>query len=213
MAYVCYDFNSAPICDELEGFNDCYVPCIKDILKHIKFRDMKPYVRYINNDLEFLYHFKIPAHFTNNVEMFFNDMIVRLSKRVNRLDINDFSYYNYTVGQYSGTCDYTDVTIADFKNRTECSFTFDFLTKELNFESYKTVEIRNAIIEAFKECYEDVRLYITDELLDEEIKELENTFASYSPDFFDAEEYKKMLKEFEDLKKEQDDLWKNKLLN
>lgn len=66
---------------------------------------------------------------------------------------NSFSYYNYTVGQYSGTCDYTDVTIADFKNRTECSFTFDFLTKELNFESYKTVEIRNAIIEAFKECY------------------------------------------------------------
>lgn len=23
MAYVCYDFNSAPICDELENFNDC----------------------------------------------------------------------------------------------------------------------------------------------------------------------------------------------
>lgn len=54
---------------------------------------MKAYVRYINNDLEFLYHFKIPVHFTNNVEMFFNDMIVRLSKRVNRLDINDFYYY------------------------------------------------------------------------------------------------------------------------
>lgn len=93
MAYVCYDFNSAPICDELENFNDCYVPCIKDILKHIKFVDMKPYVRYINNDLEFLYHFKIPVHFTNNIEMIFNDMIVRLSKRVNRLDINDFYYY------------------------------------------------------------------------------------------------------------------------
>lgn len=53
---------------------DCYVPIITDILKHIKFRYMKPYVRYINNDLEILYHFKIPAHFTNNVEMFFNDM-------------------------------------------------------------------------------------------------------------------------------------------
>ena len=32
-------------------------------------------------------------HFTNNVEMVFNDMIVRLSKRVNKLDINDFYYY------------------------------------------------------------------------------------------------------------------------
>ena len=42
MAYVCYDFNSAPICDELENFNDCYVPCIKDILKHNKVQKRNP---------------------------------------------------------------------------------------------------------------------------------------------------------------------------
>lgn len=119
---------------------------------------------------------------------------------------NSFSYYNYTVGQYSGTCDYTDVTIVDFKGCTECSFSFDFQTKELNFENYKTVDIRNAIIEAFKEYYEGVKLSITDELLDEEIKELENTFASYSPDFFDKEEYEEMLKQLEDLKKERNNL-------
>lgn len=119
---------------------------------------------------------------------------------------NSFSYYNYTVGQYSVTCDYTDVTIVDFKECTECSFTFDFQTKELNFENYKTVDIRNAIIEAFKEYYEGVKLSITDELLDEEIKELENTFASYSPDSFDKEEYEEMLKQLEDLKKERNNL-------
>lgn len=119
---------------------------------------------------------------------------------------NSFSYYNYTVGQYSGTCDYTDVTIVDFKRCTECSFIFDFQTKELNFENYKTVDIRNAIIEAFKEYYEGVKLSITDELLDEEIKELENTFASYSPDSFDKEEYEEMLKQLEDLKKERNNL-------
>lgn len=96
---------------------------------------------------------------------------------------NSFSYYNYTVGQYSGTCDYTDVTIVDFKGCTECSFSFDFQTKELNFENYKTVDIRNAIIEAFKEYYEGVKLSITDELLDEE-----------------------MLKQLEDLKKERNNL-------
>lgn len=28
MAYVCYDFNSVPICNELENFNDCYVPLV-----------------------------------------------------------------------------------------------------------------------------------------------------------------------------------------
>lgn len=44
---------------------------------------------------------------------------------------NSFSYYNYTVGQYSGTCDYTDVTIVDFKGCTECSFSFDFQTDEI----------------------------------------------------------------------------------
>ena len=54
---------------------------------------MKPYVRYINNDLEFLYHFKIPVHFTNDVDTVFNDMFVHLSMRVNILDINDFYYY------------------------------------------------------------------------------------------------------------------------
>ena len=53
MSYVCYDFNSAPICDESENFNDCYAASPKDILKRIKFVDMKPYVRYINNDSEF----------------------------------------------------------------------------------------------------------------------------------------------------------------
>lgn len=120
---------------------------------------------------------------------------------------NSFSYYNYTVEQYSSTVDYTDVTIMDYEgNKVICSFTFDFLVKELNFEEYKAVEIRNVIIEAFKECYEGVKLSITDESLNEEIKELENTFASYSPDFFDEEEYKKMLKNLEDLKKERENL-------
>ena len=84
---------------------------------------------------------------------------------------NSFSYYNYTVGQYSGTCDYTDVTIVDFKG-----------------------------------CYDGIRLSITDEALNEEIKELENTFVSYSPDSFDKEEYEEMLKQLEDLKKERNNL-------
>lgn len=120
---------------------------------------------------------------------------------------NSFYYYKYKILQYSGTVDYTDVTIMDYEgNKVICAFTFDFLTKELNFEDYKTVEIRNVIIEAFKEYYEGVKLSITDELLDEEIKELENTFASYSPDYFDKEEYEKMLKQLEDLKKERDNL-------
>lgn len=120
---------------------------------------------------------------------------------------NSFYYYNYKVLQYSGTVDYTDVTIMDYEGSNEiCSFTFDFLTKDLNFENYKFVEVRNAIIEAFKECYEGVKLNITDEVLDECIKDLENTFHLYSPDFFDKEEYEKMLKELEDLKKERDNL-------
>lgn len=134
----------------------------------------------------------------------------RLINKITKSDSplnNSFYYYKYKILQYSGTVDYTDVTIMDYEgNKVICSFTFDFLVKELNFEEYKTVEIRNVIIEAFKECYEDVRLYITDELLNEEIKELENTFASYSPDFFDAEEYENMLKNLEDLKKERENL-------
>lgn len=134
----------------------------------------------------------------------------RLINKITKSDSplnNSFYYYKYKILQYSGTVDYTDITIMDYEgNKVICSFTFDFLTKELNFEEYKTVEIRNVIIETFKECYEGVKLSITDESLNEEIKDLENTFASYSPDFFDEEEYKNMLKILEDLKKERENL-------
>lgn len=55
-------------------------------------------------------------------------------------------------------------------------------------------------------CYDFNSAPICDELLDEEIKELENTFASYIPDSFDKEEYEEMLKQLEDLKKERNNL-------
>ena len=136
--------------------------------------------------------------------------IKRLINKITKSDSplnKSFYYYKYKILQYSGTVDYTDITIMDYEgNKVICSFTFDFLLKELNFEEYKTVEIRNVIIEAFKECYEGVKLSITDESLNEEIKDLENTFASYSPNFFDEEEYKNMLKNLEDLKKERENL-------
>lgn len=133
-------------------------------------------------------------------------LINKITKSDSSLN-NSFYYYKYKILQYSGTVDYTDITIMDYEgNKVICTFTFDFLLKELNFEEYKTVEIRNVIIEAFKECYEGVKLSITDESLNEEIKDLENTFASYSPDFFDEEEYKNMLKNLEDLKKERENL-------
>lgn len=136
--------------------------------------------------------------------------IKRLINKITKSDSplnNSFYYYNYKVLQYSGTVDYTDITIMDYEgNEAICDFNFDFLLKELNFESYKTVEIRNVIIEAFKECYEGVKLSITDESLNEEIKDLENTLYLYRPDFFDKEEYENMLKNLEDLKKERENL-------
>lgn len=49
-------------------------------------------------------------------------------------------------------------------------------------------------------------LSITDESLNEEIKDLENTLYLYRPDFFDKEEYENMLKNLEDLKKERENL-------
>lgn len=136
--------------------------------------------------------------------------IKRLINKITKNDapLNDsFYYYNYKILQYSGTVDYTDVTIMDYEgDKVICTFTFDFLTKELNFEDYKTVEIRNVIIKAFKEYYEGVKLNITDELLDEEIKDLKNTLTLYNSDLFTKEEYEEMLKQLEDLKKERDNL-------
>ena len=46
-------------------------------------------------------NFKIPVHFTDNVEMFFNDMIVLIVKegKLKKSDINDFYYY-YVIFQF-----------------------------------------------------------------------------------------------------------------
>lgn len=133
-------------------------------------------------------------------------LINKITKSDSSLN-NSFYYYKHKILQYSGTVDYTDITIMDYEgNKVICSFTFDFLLKELNFEEYKTVEIRNVIIEAFKECYEGIKLSITDESLNEEIKEWEHFISLYSPDFFDKEEYENMLKNLEDLKKERENL-------
>lgn len=63
MAYVCYDFNSAPICNELENFNDCYVPCIKDILKHIKFTETNSQGKKFNFTLH-----KFPIYTKDEIE-------------------------------------------------------------------------------------------------------------------------------------------------
>ena len=47
-------------------------------------------------------NFKIPVHFTDNVEMFFNDMIVLIVKegKLKKSDINDFYYYSCNFSVY-----------------------------------------------------------------------------------------------------------------
>lgn len=85
---------------------------------------------------------------------------------------NSFEYYGYQVEQYSGTVDYTSVTIFDKGRwrRELGEFDFDFWTKELHFCSYIDDDFRMAVVKAFVEYYDD-DVNVSDDTLDERRKE------------------------------------------
>ena len=94
-----------------------------------------------------------------------------LSRLIDKITKNDcpnnnyFTYYGHEVTLQSGTRDYVDVTVSK-DNHEEVSFTFDFWTKEVVFESYREYEERDAVIKALKVFYSHID--ITDEPWDEE---------------------------------------------
>lgn len=86
--------------------------------------------------------------------------LARLIDRITKSEQpnNDyFEYYNHRVTLQSGTRDYVDVTVSDMDYRNQISFSFDYWTKELCFESYNDYDERDAIIKAFKCIYNDGR--------------------------------------------------------
>ena len=85
---------------------------------------------------------------------------------------NSFEYYGYQVEQYSGTVDYTSVTIFDKGRwrRELGEFDFDFWTKELHFCSYIDDDFRMAVVKVFVEYYDD-DVNVSDDTLDERRKE------------------------------------------
>mgnify|MGYP006916030323 CR=1 FL=1 len=102
--------------------------------------------------------------------------LYRLIDRITKSDApnnNYFDYYGHHVNQLSGTVDYTSVTI--YKRCkfpiTLLDFSFDYWTKELVLESYPDYEIRNALVDAFLECYGNIR--VTDTQILETRKEYE----------------------------------------
>lgn len=105
---------------------------------------------------------------------------------------NYFNYYGYEITQMSGTVDYTDVYIRDGRN-TLADFSFDFWTKELNFESYENDELRFAIVDAFVSIYEEVNVS------DNTINERKSEYQEYidNPEEYVEEAVEKAKKEME----------------
>lgn len=88
----------------------------------------------------------------------------RLIDRITRNEQSNndyFDYYGHRVTLQSGMRDYMDVIIADWNDRNQITFQFDFLTKELNFTGYNNYDERDAIIRGFRRCY--ARVCIDDE--------------------------------------------------
>ena len=82
----------------------------------------------------------------------------RLIKKItsnNTPDNTTFIYYNtMQVNIQSGTSDYMDVTIRNVKTNDEiASFTFDYLTMEINILFADTNDIAMDIMHSFKQSY------------------------------------------------------------
>lgn len=88
----------------------------------------------------------------------------RLVDKITKTDCpnnNYFWYYGREVILLSGTRDYVSVTIAEDDRgwrKNQISFSFDFWTRKLVFESYNDYDERDAIINAFKSVYSYVRI-------------------------------------------------------
>ena len=103
-----------------------------------------------------------------------------IDKLVNKITRTDYPnntqimYYGNKVYLQSGTQDYMSVYIIDREGYSILLFSFDYLTMELNIEDYTDIRLRDKLANAFKEIYRtDLlnHLSITDELLENEIKE------------------------------------------
>ena len=120
--------------------------------------------------------------------------LVRLIDRITRSEQpnNDcFEYYGHRVTLQSGTRDYVSVTISDMDYRNQTSFSFDYWTKELDFEGYNSYDERDVIIKAFKRIYSDRRESVSigyDEPWEEERKFYEPMLDN---DEYDQEDIKK----------------------
>jgi hypothetical protein len=108
---------------------------------------------------------------------------------------NSFEYYGYQVEQYSGTVDYTSVTIFDKGRwrRELVEFDFDFWTKKLHFCSYIDDDFRMAVVKAFVEYYDDVN--VSDDTLDERRKEYQEYLDN--PDEYVEEAVKEAKRQME----------------
>lgn len=80
----------------------------------------------------------------------------RLIDRITRTEQSNndyFDYYGHRVTLQSGTRDYVSVNISDRDYRNQIDFSFDYWTKEIDFEGYGNYDERDAIIRGFKRVY------------------------------------------------------------
>ena len=138
--------------------------------------------------------------------MIYNEYYIRkMLERVTESDAplnNSFELYNMAVTQTSGTKDYTAVSVVHKSNSNirMADFDFDFFTKELHFESYCDFGIRNFIILDLADIYGHI--YVTDEQLENDIKELEEFLSTANPDDYSDGYIKEQNKELDILKRQ-----------
>lgn len=92
----------------------------------------------------------------------------QIKKLVNRItrksqsNNDNFTYYGNEVTLQSGTPDYVVVSVKT-KDSNVMEFDVDYLTKELNITFYDTEETYEALVQAFKNIYPNMKILVEDE--------------------------------------------------
>ena len=120
------DFYCVPFCKKLSKCDDAFFAQIRQVREYVRFKDIEPYIRIVNNKLELLFYFDTPLCLSDDEEcvILYDSMCVRLSKMVNNLNNELYSYAISLIGR--------DIVNTSYKCYSKRKYLLSVLSKDLD---------------------------------------------------------------------------------
>lgn len=120
------DFYCVPFCKKLSKCEDAFFAQIRQVREYVRFKDIEPYIRIVNNKLELLFYFDTPLCLSDDEEcvILYDSICVRLSKMVNNLNNELYSYAISLIGR--------DIVNTSYKCYSKRKYLLNVLSKDLD---------------------------------------------------------------------------------